>query len=77
MENVPIKHVLEDYMWKTDRMIKERITHHNKHDKNSHILKQSHEKGHTHVWDKHFKVLGNTSRSAFKQKISEALFIKE
>ena len=29
--------------------IKERITDHNKHDKNSHILKHSHEKDHSHV----------------------------
>ena len=61
----------------TDRRIKERIIDHSKCDKNSHILKHSLEEGHTHVWDKDFKVLGNNYRSAFKRKISEALFIKQ
>ena len=49
----------EDYIGETDRRIKERIIGHNKHDKNSHILKHSREEGHTHIWDKDFKVLGN------------------
>ena len=44
---------------------------------NSHKLKHSREEGHTHVWDKDVKVLGNNYRSAFKRKISEALFIKQ
>ena len=66
----------EDYIGETGRRIKERTIHHNKRDKNSHILKSSREEGHTHVWDKDFKVLGNNYRSAFKRKINEALFIK-
>ena len=66
----------EDYIGETDRRIKERIIDHNKHDKNPHILKYSWE-GHTHVWDKDFKVLGNNYCSAFKRKIGEALFIKQ
>ena len=32
---------------------------HNKRDKNSHILKHFREEGHSHVWDKDFKVLNN------------------
>ena len=56
---------------------KERIIDHNKRDRNSHILKHSREEGHNHVWDKDFKVLDNNFRSAFKRKISEALFIKQ
>ena len=67
----------EDYIGETDCRIKERITDHNKLDKNSHILKHSREEGHTHVWDKYFKVLGNNYRSAFKRKIIEALLIKQ
>ena len=58
----------EDYVGETDRMIEERIINHNKRDKNSHILKHSREKGHTHLWDKDFKILGNNYRSAFKRK---------
>ena len=60
----------------TDRRIKKRIIDHNKRDKNSHILKHSREEAQSHVWDKHFKELGNNYRSALKWKISEALFIK-
>ena len=59
----------EDYIGETDCRIKERITDHNKRDKNSHILKHSREEGHTRVWDKDFKVLANNYCSAFKQKI--------
>ena len=50
---------------------------HNKHDKNSHLLKHSREKNHQHVWENNFKVLGNNYCSNFKRKISEALFIKQ
>ena len=53
----------QGYIGEKDRRIKERIIDHNKHDKNSHILKHSHEKGHSHVWDKDFKILGNSYRS--------------
>ena len=67
----------DDYIGETDGRIKERIIGHNKRDKNSHILKHSRKEGHTHVWDRDFKVLGNNYRSAFKRKISEALFIKQ
>ena len=34
-------------------------------------------KGHTHVWVKDFKVLGNNCHSSFKRKISEALLIQQ
>ena len=67
----------EDYIRETERRIKERVIEHNKRDKNSHILKHSREEGHTHLWDRDFKVLGNNYHSAFKRKISEALFIKQ
>ena len=65
------------YLEETDRKMKEGINDHNKRDKNSHILKHSREEGHTHVWDKDFKVLGNSCHLACKRKISEALFIKQ
>ena len=73
----PDKTCSEDYISKTDRRIEERIINHNKRDKNSHLLKHSREKNHQHVWENHFKVLGNTYRSNFKRKISEAIFIKQ
>ena len=57
---------------------RKRIIDHNKRDNNSHIPKHSHGEGHTHVEDKDFKVLGKYYyHSAFKWKISEALFIKQ
>ena len=78
MENVPIKHVQRTILEKLiAESVKERIIDHNKRDKNSHILKNSREEGHTHVWDVDFKFLGNNYHSAFKPKISEALFIKQ
>ena len=43
----------------------------------THTLKHSSEEGHTHLWDKDFKVLGNNYRTAFKLKIREALFMKQ
>ena len=67
----------KDYIGETDHRIKERIIDHSKRDKNSHILKRSPEEGHSHVWDKNFKVLGNNNCSAFKQKFREALFGKQ
>ena len=74
MENVQSA---EDYIAETDCMIKERIVGDNKHDENSQILKHSREEGHTHVWNKDFKVLGNIYCSAFKGKITETLLIKQ
>ena len=65
----------DDYIGETYRRFKEIIIDHNKRDKTSHILTQYREEGRTQLWDKDFKVLGNNSRSAFKRKISEALFI--
>ena len=49
----------------------------NKRDKNSHLLKHSHEKNHQHACENDVKALGNNYRSNFKRKISEALFIKQ
>ena len=66
-----------DYIGETDYKIKERIICHNTGDKNSQILKSSRAKGPCHVWEKDFKVLADSYRSAFKLKVSEALFIKQ
>ena len=66
----------EDYIGEADCRIKERIIDHNKRDNNSHILRHSNGEGHIHVWDKDFKALDHNYSSAFKRKISEALFIK-
>ena len=65
------------FFGETNRRIKERKIDYNERDKNSHILKHSREEGHTHVWGKDFKVLGNKYCSAFIGKIGEALFIKQ
>ena len=67
----------EDYTGEADRRIKERIFDHGKRDNNSHILKHCSEEGHTHLWNKDFKVLSNNYCLAFKWKFSEALFIKQ
>ena len=67
----------KDYIGETDRKIRERIINHNKRDKSLHILKHSREEGRTHVRDKDFRLLGNNYHSAFKRKISEALFMKQ
>ena len=67
----------EDYIGEADCRIKERIIDHGKRDNNSHILKHCSEEGHTHLWNKDFKVLSNNYCLAFKWKFSEALFIKQ
>ena len=46
----------KNYIRETNRRVKERIIDHNKRDKNSYILKHSREEGHTHVWDKDFRL---------------------
>ena len=60
-----------------NRRIAERIQDHNKRDKNSHLLKHAHDKGHTNVWENDFKILGNNYQSNIKCKISESLFIRQ
>ena len=67
----------EDYIGETYRRVIERVIDHNKRDKKSHMLKQSHDKLHTHVWDDDFKLLGNNYYSNVKRKISESLFIRQ
>ena len=67
----------DDYIGECDRRIEERIIDHNDRDKSLHILIHSQEKGHHHVWDKDFTVLGSNYRSTFKRKISEAIFTKQ
>ena len=53
------------------------MRNHVKRDKNSHMIKHSHEEDHSHVWDKEFQVLHNNYCSAFKRKIREALLMKQ
>ena len=65
----------ENYIGETNRHIVERIEDHNNRDKNSHLLKHAHEKGHTHMWENDFKILGNNYQSNIKCKISESLYI--
>ena len=67
----------ENYIGETNRRIVERIQDHNNRDKNSHLLKHAHEKGHTHVWENDFKILGNNYQSNIKRKISESLYIRQ
>ena len=55
----PVERCRENYIGETNRSIVERIQDHNNRDKNSHLLKHSREKGHTHVWENDFKILGN------------------
>ena len=56
---------------KTDRTINEGIIDHNKHDKNSHILKHFCEVGYSHVWEKGFKLFGNNYCSSLNWKIRD------
>ena len=51
-----------------NRRIVERIQGHNNRDKNSHLLKNAREKGHTNVWENDFKILGNNYQSNIKRK---------
>ena len=67
----------ENYIGETNRRIVERIQDHNNRDKNSHLLKHAREKGHTHVWENDFKILGNNYQSNIKRKISESLYIRQ
>ena len=48
----------ENYIGGTNRRIAERIQDHNNRDKNSHLLKHAREKGHTHVCQNNFRMLG-------------------
>ena len=61
-DKCPNKTCNEDYIGETDRRIEERIINKSKCDKNSHLLKQSHEKNHQDVWENDFKDLGNNYR---------------
>ena len=67
----------ENYIGETNRRIVERIQDHSNRGKNCHLLKHAREKGHTHVWENGFKVLGNNYQSNIKRKISESLFIRQ
>ena len=68
----------ENYIGETNRRIVESIQDHNNRDKkNSHLLKHAREKGHTHVWENDFKILGNNYQSKKKPKISESLYIRQ
>ena len=48
-----------DYIGKTERRVIERVIDHNKQNKKFHMLKQSRDNLHTHVWEDDFKLLGN------------------
>ena len=52
------------------------IQDHSNRDKNSLLLKYAREKGHTHVWENDFRILGNNYQSNIKCKISESLYIR-
>ena len=68
----------ENYIGETNRRIVESIQDHNNRDKkNSHLLKHAREKGHTHVWENDFKILGNNYQSKKKPKITESLYIRQ
>ena len=73
----PSQRYRENYIGETNRRIVERIQDHNNRDKNSHLLKHAREKGHTHVWENDFKILGNNYQSNIKRKISESLYIRQ
>ena len=67
----------EDYIWEIGRRLHERICEHCRKDSQSHMLKHSLENNHKHVSFEVFRILRNGyTNSKFKQKISEALFIK-
>ena len=67
----------ENYFGETNRRTVERIQDYKNREKKSHLLKHAHEKGHTHVWENGFKILGNFYQSNIKRKISEALYIRQ
>ena len=73
----PDKTCDKDYVGEKDRGTEGNILDHNKRDKNSHLLKYSHEKKHRYVRENDFKVLGNNYRSNFKRKTSETVFVKQ
>ena len=64
------------YIGKTDRRMSERITDHNKRDKNSHPLQHAQNKKHPHVWVNDFTILNCNYRSKINRKISESLCIR-
>ena len=67
----------DDYVGETKRRTVEKIKDHSSKDNSSHLLKHARENGHTHVWEKHFQILGNNYQLKFERKISEfSLFIK-
>ena len=49
MKNVTVKHIQRIILEKLISESKKRIIDHNKHDKNSHALKQSREEDHSYV----------------------------
>ena len=67
----------ENYIGETNRRIVERIQDQNNIDKNSHLLKHAREKGHTHVWENNFKILGHNYQLNIERKISESLYIRQ
>lgn len=66
----------QDYITEYNRRIYEIIIYVNKCYKNSHILKQPPQKGHSNILDKNLKELRDNYRSSFLWKVSKALFIR-
>ena len=67
----------ENYIWEMNRRIVWTIQDRNNRDKNLHLLKHAHEKGHNDVWENDFKILRNNYQLNFKRKISESLYIRQ
>ena len=67
----------KNYIGEMNRRIVWGIQDHNNRDKNLHLLKHAHEKGHNDVWKNDFKILGNNYQSNIKHKISESLYIRQ
>ena len=77
MAKYPSRGCHENYIGETNRRIVQRIQDYNNRDKNSHLLKHAHKKGHTHVWENDFKMFGNNCQSNIERKISESLYIRQ
>ena len=74
----PAENCVGYYIGETARRINERILDHTGRDTNSHLLKHSLESGHKPLEAIDYKIIGTRYRkNTMKNKLSEALFIKE
>ena len=64
----------ENYFGETNRRTVERIQDYKNREKKSHLLKHAHEKGHTHVWENGFKILGKIYLKCKQKSIPLQLF---